>query len=1006
MRSLKKFLAVLLTIAMMVSAAVPAFATPPTAPEQLGIIGLLQGSGEGLTEEYLNTNLTRMQVAILYARLIGIEEEAYEFEDWDYDSNFADCDDRTSPVEENMLGFFYDDPSYGFIGTDMDTALNLMKFEPQATATNKQLVKILLTAMGYPFGTGYDWDTILSYARDIGLSAGSSEVPINMYDVAELIVMALESKMPDGTVFGQYLIDEGILDEDLVAEAGINLTGEPVDEEGAGPEPDVYEAKSIAANNFAEVEITMNYAIDPGSVDKANIRVDGSKLASGDKAYVVDDVGEGAILRIFCLDGFVSAQNERREISVTGLKTPSGNTMTPFVQEVMFRDSTAPTIEAVIAKGNSRLDIFLSEPLQESSSINSLSNYNIDGKRISGSAPVYDRDQDKNTGRVISIKKINTVLAAGTYELSINGVGIQVLDYAGNNMGFQSSLFTIVDDKEGPIAEGPIDPVYPAKVRIQFDEEITEDGYIYWLDGGARRSSSSTSVDDDDPTIAIFEFDGSRNSKVLPFAATTIYLQDVTDYSGNAAQAPLSFQVTPVPDSVRPEVVDYGSDEEGMFWVQFSKSMASLTSYSTFDFVIYNGDGDRVYDVAAVNGDDDDKIEFSHATELGADTYEVTLKKFQDKALPDPNELLETKFEVRIPDTYAPDIESAWWSDDDKNIINIFFSERVDPSSALYRSNYKTAEGDRGTTSLPSVATISLASGDRLVRIDVSRVSSTDRAKMKFIVVSDVQDLDGNVMSMQRAEILAIADVKEAEVSYTAATAEDRIRIYISDATSGIVSYDPGDFTLYTGKTGSATSRVGITNASLNSDRNELTLTLNRKLSADGTYDGYELWLGTDYLNPAVGVDPTTYQINSGDTRFLVQDRIEPTLVDVLWGLDSGYGSAYTNRDAITLVFDEKVQPDTGKTWDDLFLTLDIDGETVTNGDPGYAWHVDSAGPDADGYYFVNIFMTGTKNIESVDVDIVHRPMTTWRINDGSTRPGGPNYLAGFTKTVNVRFMH
>ena len=1019
MKNLKKLLAVLLTVAMLAGAVtVPAFAA--TAPEQLGAIGMLKGeTEEGLTPEYLAQILTRMQVAILYARLVGIEEDAYDFEEWDEYENFQDYDDRTSAPEQNMLAFFFDDPSWGFIGTGEDF------FEPASSATNKQLVKILLTAMGYPYGGDYNWSNILTFARTVGIDAGSSEVPVSMSAVAEYIVMALEGVMSDGEIFAQYLIDEGILDEDDVIAAGICLTGncDPETPDGPTDLPAVYEAISVDAYNFAEIEVTMNYAIDPDSVDKGNIRVNGTKLSGDDKAYIVDDYGEKAVLRVYMDSGFVNAQNETVEFSLTGLKTVGGDvTMTPIVQDVLFRDTTAPAIEKVVPKGNSRLDIYLTEPIDPSGQFNSLSKYRINGRSFSATVPEYNNDADKNTGRIITIKKINTVLAAGEYELSIDGTGDSIFDIAGINMGYVTALFTIVDDKEGPIAEEVLSPVYPAEIKIKFSKEITEDATIYWNDGNRKRTSKEASIDEDDETIATFAFEGND---YLKYVATTIYIQDCVDYWGNALQDPTSFVVTPVPDNVRPEIADYGSDGAGEFWVKFTKDMDPVPG----DYVIRNSDGDRVYDVIATQKDGDAKtFEFKEgagadADKLDADVYSITLSNFYDTAKPDKNNMTQDTFELTIPDEDAPYPEKAWITGSTnpsaatnptfiatRETIRILFSEEVDSASALNRANYRFVASGRATN-LPARANLSLLPGNKVVEITIRdvRVQDYDIYTLTAIQSANIEDNVGNKSDQVQTELIidtALATYpKTPVVGSVVATSKTKIEVSIVEG--DMLSYSQNDFTL-TNKSTGRTSPVSIRNASLDGTT-KLEFTLSREITADAKYDGAALVLnyaGNDDLqfrsdpgNPPA-VPPTDETFKSVD----VGDKIEPSVVEVFFGVDSNYTG--TSPSALYIIVDEAVVPtagDVAANWNALFPNLIVDKATVAQGSSPSgattvrAWNVYGQWLNGgDDYAIVIDFFPSTFFFNSLDVTATY--------NGAGLRDANGNDMKYFSETTSVRY--
>ena len=91
MRNLKKFLAVLVVVAMIATTMVTAFGAADTtltpADKAVGL-GLLKGGANGVDEAYLNLNTQRIQTAIIYLRLLGLEDTAMKFTGTD---NFADA---------------------------------------------------------------------------------------------------------------------------------------------------------------------------------------------------------------------------------------------------------------------------------------------------------------------------------------------------------------------------------------------------------------------------------------------------------------------------------------------------------------------------------------------------------------------------------------------------------------------------------------------------------------------------------------------------------------------------------------------------------------------------------------------------------------------------------------------------------------------------------------------------------------------------------------------------
>ena len=966
MKGLKKLLALLLAVTMIASVlAVPVFAADEDEPlsngAKLELLGLLIGDGDGVTDTYLAKSSTRMQLAILNARWLAYEDEAYDFEDWDDEVNFVDYDDRTSEAEWNMLAYYYNDPDLGFIGIGYDV------FAPQDPITNKQLAKILLVAMGYPYGDEYDWNDILGFAADIGIDLGSSEVEITNADLADALVAALEAVTAFGDeeepmTFAQYLMDLGVVTEDDLIAAGIAYIYVPEGEEAPGVELPTLEVVSASASNFVEVELTFNQKVDPDSVDFVSVKVDNVNVSDGAKVYVVDDYGDGKVVRIFEPVKFVGAQNEYRTISVVGLKTPGGIAMTAFSQQITFRDSTAPTIEKIVAKGNTRLDVFFSEPIQEVPAVKTLSNYQVGGKALSASQPTLDGD----TGRKVTIKSIRTSLSAGVYVLGILGENFK--DYAENTLGYQTSEFEILSKTEGPIAQKVLDPVYQYKVQIEFDDEIQDDAVIRWADGSKTYSSDSTSVDGN---VATFEFTDKK--KVIPIAGTTITLVGAKDYWNNAAQQPLSFDVVPVADTLRPQVISYGADKEGSIWIKFNKKIGD---FAFSKWTIKNPDDDKVN--GTTNWEvktDDKKITLNGKTgdAQKSGVYKITLKDVADTVLPDANKILDVTIEVDVPDTTAPSIVSATWGKGgEKYIINIFFDEEVDYSSAVTRGNYKTRIDGASYTSLPNTAKVGLQSGNRTVTLTFNENLISGSEKVEVSVV-DVQDLYGNRMNDSK-EVTPAAFINMGKVT---ATAKAVNKIEVDFGTGLLTATDDSWYSLVSAQTLTAPklSGIDVDYTELNDGGATLVIYTTSDISANGYYKGNPFYVkfSNDVLD-----------IPAGELPVIVDDGIDPSISEDSYVGDDNGDYPWFGDNIISLVFDEAVFPqgydpvnetgDIEALWlSGAFKTIKYDGKVIDNmkitgeeNEYGIQWYVDAAVKSGDDY-IVNVHIGVVKAANADD---------------------------------------
>ena len=959
MNKLRRIMAALLTFVMITSTLlVPAFAANEmTDAEKIAHLGLLKGdSADGLTEEYLAKKSTRMQMAILYARWLGFEEEAYGFKDWDKSENFSDFDVDTSENEQNMLAYYNFYEELGFVGTGNNM------FSTQEVATNKQFAKIILTAMGYPYDEKYDWEDILMFAAKLGINMGNTETELTNSGIVSALLQALEAKTVDDETFAQFLLERKIITEKALNEVGINFKGlEKVET------PSVLEIKSVKADNFSELEITFNQPIDKTTVTKDCVRIDDNKLAGDDKIYVVEEYGNGAIIRVYGAERFVGAQNEKRTLQVTGIQSSTGIVMNTFSKEIMFRDSAPPTVEKIVGKGNTRIDVHFSEPIASTSKgIAVLATYQINERSISAAKPELNLDKDENTGRILTIKNIRTTLVPGEYSLGIFGSDNNIMDTAGNSMGYQSVKFTITEDTEGPIAQKVLEPVYPNKVKIEFDEEITDDATITWTENSKTYTSEPADVEG---KVATFEFKGDTNSKLLPFSPVAITLKGTKDYSGNAAQTPLSFTVTAVSESDRPTVVEYGSDKEGEVYIKFNKQIV----LNTGTWTVKNSDDDKEYSYTESFDPKDDKLLFLKGVSFDkAGKYTITVKGVKDTAKPTANELLEVTFDVTVPDTVAPGLSSAYFTGTDGKIVNIYFSEKIEYASAVLRGNYQYSKDGNAYSSLPTTAKVELLSGERLVRITFS-----EDLGIKSVKVTDVEDEAGNKAS---ALTMAVDPALAVITGYTVkATEAGKIEIQLD---SGELPYfDSSNFTLINAVNGDAINGLTVRTADLSSDGKKVTLNLSKNLDANATYKGSKVF---------IRIENNEIETAAGAAREVI-DEIKPGLEAWYYSSDESYEWKVPN--SIILVFNEEVKGNPG--WGTVFHELSIDGKRYANdGTNEFAWDIIPDSTPKDGKFAICItFSAGTIDYKKVTVN--YTPGTTSDISD---LPG--NECEAFNQTI------
>ncbi len=225
MRNLRKYFAVFVAIALLLTAIAPAFAadtattTAPAAPaapsdsKVCETIGMLQGDGSGVTADYLATTPSKIQAAIMFLRLKGLESEAKAFKGTE---SFNDADKVDWAEGKAILAYLKANPKLGFVGNPDGS------FDPTAAITAQQYYKILLVSLGYVEGTDFKYEDVIKFADSKGLKKIAAVTKITINDVAVATVEALKANTSDGKkTLIQSLIDAKVVDSKKAETAGL-----------------------------------------------------------------------------------------------------------------------------------------------------------------------------------------------------------------------------------------------------------------------------------------------------------------------------------------------------------------------------------------------------------------------------------------------------------------------------------------------------------------------------------------------------------------------------------------------------------------------------------------------------------------------------------------------------------------------------------------------------------------------------------------------------------------
>ncbi len=277
----KKIIALLLAFAMVFSTVTVAFAeetaTIGADAQALKIMGVLQGDNSaGVTPEYLAKETTRMQAAIMYLRLKGLEDEAMAFTGTD---NFADANTMKWSEGKAIMAYLKANPQLGWVGADFG------KFEPFTTITAQQYYKVMLEALGYKQNTAevvgdFAWTEVLEFAASKGLVKVADVAKFTNNDLAIATIEGLKANVKDtNKTLAVSMVEAGMINKDAAIAAGLYAETTTAK---------VSEVKAIANN---KVEVVFDSEVAAAFAENAanyKVVVKGSETALEVKSAVAE----------------------------------------------------------------------------------------------------------------------------------------------------------------------------------------------------------------------------------------------------------------------------------------------------------------------------------------------------------------------------------------------------------------------------------------------------------------------------------------------------------------------------------------------------------------------------------------------------------------------------------------------------------------------------------------------------------------------------------------------
>lgn len=737
---MKKILSVALSTAMAFSmfASVAFGADAKLSPEQqfnaLKEAGVVNGYPDGLS--HLEKAITRAELAKIIVKAINLEPVTgvATYKDKNYNANHWAAPFIEAATQAGILN-----------GKNAEKKL----FDPTGNVTVQELAKVLVVALKLEVPTETN-NTASEWAKgyvEAAVKAGYLEAGINyqanatrsqavvaahaIYEAATLKVSSykvIDSKNVEFTLSTGEVVKvalEKALEANKATEVTFkNKEGVEFKHSVTWAVSEASKVESVTADNLKEVVVKFDGEVDKATAElKDNYRLSGSLVV---KSAVLNDAKNTVVLT---LDGDSALKNQQKyTLTVSGVKAGS---KTVSVNNFEFTpvDAKIPEVVSVTGLGTKAIKVVFSEPVKQSYT----GSYTLNGQVFYGTPSVNDREM---------ILRSSSDLTVGEHTLSVANIE----DFFGLKSLKSDHKFTVVEDKTAPtIAEAT---ATLEKLTVTFSEDIDTDTLnvdnVYHKRGDSKiKPSRFVKLSGNK-----YEFYFSKDN-ALPSYSTTIFIENVKDYSGNAISE-TSKVVSATIDTERPQVVDVRvpAGQKAQLAITFSKDLAEGQKWAEL-ITVKDKDG-KVRQVSGAtfkNSDSHNILLVNFFSDLPEGTNTLEIKGIKDNTVLG-NVLLDYTTTFTVGDSGAPKFAGASFKvDQQARRAVIVFSEKMDAASLVNKSNYVlTLDGK--LVALPNEATLTVTQDGKGVVVDLPiEIGDVDVAtKWTDIKVQGVKDTTGNYL--------------------------------------------------------------------------------------------------------------------------------------------------------------------------------------------------------------------------------------------------------------------
>lgn len=501
---------------------------------------------------------------------------------------------------------------------------------------------------------------------------------------------------------------------------------------------------SVSTIGLRQIKVVFNQKVDKNTAeDVNNYTVDGSDLTpewskGSDGAYdnaVLQDDNKTVLITL------KDARKQYDDVDITikkGILSPDKSSIVPrYTQSVTFSDISVPTIESLEVKGNSRIIVEFSEPVNVGN--NSIPNevyskFKINDKNlsfyglntsISGAKDTVEDDCGKYWANKIDFY-FDKALPTGNNTFKVSDGDAQALEDAAGFPVLETTQNFNVNTLSTTPQITSVTANDGRKVYVNFDRPMDEETAV---------NISNYKINDENVTITKAELKKDDTQVELSVSglnegSNKLYIDNnVKDiYGNNIGDTTYTFDLTE--DTIKPVVTSVSALNDTTIRVIFNKNVDAAYATNISNYKLKDGNGIDITseisgvnikipgDVGASTGDVFD-IPLSSGYKLADSTYTITIKNIQDMA-----------YTPNVMDDYTTAFDGS--NDVDAEVIGVYgvigsprkitliFNKEMDPVTLKKTSNYRYCNAGGGDDKeLPSWSNITVSNDNKSVTIEL-----------------------------------------------------------------------------------------------------------------------------------------------------------------------------------------------------------------------------------------------------------------------------------------------